>query len=177
MSEQVREPLIKKMDNIVQTFKTINRLLTVKSNVNIIHLFLSTLTPCHKLQLWRNPSGWSINHKYQAKQNYRGLVNPGCICYMNSLLQQLFMIDQFRLALLELDTTPNDDRLVEERSSSLEVGNRMIEEGKISSDVLMLQGLKQLFLKLMFSEENNINPTSFARTLKINDTQQKINLN
>ena len=61
---------------------------------------------------------------------------------MNSLLQQLFMIDQFRLALLELDTTSNEDRLMEERSSSSEVDNRMIEEGKISSDVLMLQGLK-----------------------------------
>ena len=34
---------------------------------------------------------------------YRGLVNPACICYLNSVMQQLFMIKPFRKAILNLD--------------------------------------------------------------------------
>ena len=41
----------------------------------------------------------------------------------------------------------------------------------------MLQGLKELFLRLQFSDENNINPSTFARTLKTNDKKQMIKFN
>ena len=31
------------------------------------------------------------------------MVNPACICYLNSVMQQLFMIKPFRKAILNLD--------------------------------------------------------------------------
>lgn len=37
---------------------------------------------------------------------YSGIVNLGCICYMISMLQQLYMVPQFRYLLLKaVDTT------------------------------------------------------------------------
>lgn len=32
-----------------------------------------------------------------------GLINLGCICYMNAMLQQLFMTNEFKYALLNID--------------------------------------------------------------------------
>jgi hypothetical protein len=41
----------------------------------------------------------------------------------------------------------------------------------------MIQSLKEIFLKLKFSEENSINPTSFAKTIKTNDNKPLIKFN
>ena len=34
---------------------------------------------------------------------YAGIINLGCICYMNSMLQQFYMIPQFRYSILSVD--------------------------------------------------------------------------
>lgn len=34
---------------------------------------------------------------------YVGLTNLGCICYMNAMMQQLFMTREFKYALLSID--------------------------------------------------------------------------
>jgi len=51
------------------------------------------------------------------------------------------------------------------------------EEDTFSTEIAMLQGLKELFLKLQFSEENHINPTGFAKTLKTSDKKPMIKIN
>ncbi len=38
-----------------------------------------------------------------SKQPFVGLRNLGCICYMNSMMQQFFMIPPFRYRLLSAD--------------------------------------------------------------------------
>jgi uncharacterized UBP type Zn finger protein len=54
--------------------------------------------------MWRSKhfTDWNIQSKFNDKSStgYVGLYNLGCICYMNSLLQQLFMIPSFREPLL-----------------------------------------------------------------------------
>lgn len=72
-----------------------------------------TLGPCHRLEHWRTNVNWSINNKHEPRQAYRGLLNPGCICYLNSLLQQLFMIDDFRLAVFDINNA-NPSKMIEE---------------------------------------------------------------
>jgi ubiquitin C-terminal hydrolase len=70
------------------------------------------------MDLVKKPSGW----KHQPAsadggnryQEYVGLVNLGCICYMNSMMQQFFMIPALRYNLMcvddEVAENPQDHR-------------------------------------------------------------------
>jgi hypothetical protein len=56
---------------------------------------------------WRTPrkADWQVTaeHKHErSTTGYVGLKNIACICYMNSILQQLYMIPSFRKAMLEV---------------------------------------------------------------------------
>lgn len=57
---------------------------------------------------WRSNSltDWNISSQYMEKSitGFVGLKNLGCTCYMNSLLQQFFMIPKFREAILEVES-------------------------------------------------------------------------
>jgi len=44
----------------------------------------------------------SQKRQEKSKTGYVGIQNPGCICYMNSCIQQLFMISEFREAILRI---------------------------------------------------------------------------
>lgn len=87
---------------MTEVFRFLDRILIFNQEIKYIKLIIETIKPCHCLQQWRIPASlsWNFNSKQEPKQAFRGLVNPGCICYMNSLLQQLFMIDDFRLSVL-----------------------------------------------------------------------------
>ena len=107
-------------------------MLGLNKNTEFLTLVVDALVPCHKLEQWRTNIGWNMNFKCETKQVYRGLVNPGCICYMNSLLQQLFMIESFQKALLDLDTTSqtvHQHRITEEEEESGE--NKMVTEESV----------------------------------------------
>jgi len=66
---------------------------------------------------WRTPRkvDWSIHVQQQERglTGFVGLKNLGCICYMNSILQQLYMIPAFRKAIIEVEDR-NDDQPSEE---------------------------------------------------------------
>jgi ubiquitin carboxyl-terminal hydrolase 9/24 len=85
---------------------------------------------------------------------YVGLENPGCICYHNSLLQQLFMTSAFRNAITTLNL-------------SHEEGDTKLE---------MLKSLKNLFFNLLYSEEIALNPVYFTKTIKSHDNKPLIKI-
>ncbi|KAG7380889.1 Ubiquitin carboxyl-terminal hydrolase 34 [Phytophthora pseudosyringae] len=83
-----------------------------------------------------------------TRAHHAGLVNPGCICYMNSLVQQLFMMPTFCGGLLGLDCS----QIVPDRSSS-----SWKEE---------VEQLQKLFVSLAYTNYRSSDPTSFARSHK-----------
>ena len=53
--------------------------------------------------------GMASNLKLEkSATGFVGLKNIGCICYMNSIMQQLYMIPSFRKAILEVEDKKNE---------------------------------------------------------------------
>lgn len=46
-----------------------------------------------------------MSREGQARNRFVGIKNLGCICYMNSILQQFFMVKQFNRLVLSLPAT------------------------------------------------------------------------
>jgi hypothetical protein len=60
-------------------------------------LIISILTAYLQRPFWTVSEYLSSPLSFLARRNhFVGLVNPRCLCYMNSFLQQLFMISNFR---------------------------------------------------------------------------------
>jgi ubiquitin carboxyl-terminal hydrolase 9/24 len=98
---------------------------------------------------WRtNKDGdWKIKLYDDEKSStgYVGIKNLGCICYMNSLNQQLFMIPGFRNDVLAIND-PNNDKNPDE-------------------DNMFLQW-QTLFAGLLLSEKMYVNPKSYCHSFK-----------
>lgn len=62
---------------------------------------------------WRtsDTKDWNIEALASEKSytGYVGLENLGCTCYMNSTLQQLYMIPEFREAILRIAEDSNNE--------------------------------------------------------------------
>ena len=89
-----------------------------------------------------NSPAWEVSSAGAEKSatGFVGLKNLGCICYMNSLLQQLYMIPSLRRAILEA---------------------REISTGEVKSP--MLHQLQRLFAELDESVKQFYNPEPFCK--------------
>ena len=98
----------------------------------------------HEDPSWRTSRkpDWNISPitKEKSQLGFVGLKNLGCTCYMNSILQQLFMIKTFSQSILKLSDFTDEDNL--------------------------LYQLKYIFSGLRSSDKQYINPRNFARSFK-----------
>ena len=86
-----------------------------------------------------------------AKGEYVGLRNPGCICYMNSMMQQFYMIPMFRYNLLCVD----DGKEPEEAQY----------KGRTIDDNILHQ-MQKLMAHLELSKRQAYNPMEFCFAFK-----------
>ena len=85
--------------------------------------------------------------KMSKKYNHVGLRNPHCICYMNSILQQFYMIPTFRYAILQ-----NSDNKKEDYVNGIDDNN--------------YHQLQKLFAYLTLSQRSDFTPIDFCFSFK-----------
>lgn len=93
-------------------------------------------------------SSVSLSSSYlfaKSKTGYAGLKNLGCICYMNSALQQFFMVPDFRQGVLNIEPSTDSDTPKEE-------------------DVLAQ--LQDIFAHLQETEKAYFDPKGFCNAFK-----------
>ena len=78
---------------------------------NIINL----LSKYHKIGFWKTPSvkNWELDISEFNEQKYIGLKNLSSTCYMNSILQQIFMIPMLRETILSIPNAKENSILYE----------------------------------------------------------------
>ena len=101
----------------------------------------------HTFSLDRSPWSFDPSAMSISPTGYVGLRNLGATCYMNSLMQQLFMIPEFRYGLLANEAT--DTLKPAERADSL------------------LYQLQCLFGFLQESQKKSYDARGFCRAYKV----------
>ena len=100
---------------------------------------------------------------------YVGLKNQGATCYMNSLVQQLFIVDDFRKAILSARVdNENNDENNEEQQQEQDTENKQI--GLRSKDSVLYQ-IQLLFGYLMKSQKKYYDTMPLCKVLKGFDGQ------
>ena len=109
----------------------------------------------------------------RSKVGYVGIKNLGCICYMNSLLQQLFMMPAFRRGILSL--YPPIHQLIQQQNQknsppSPEADDQPTDPQSIIQDSLIYQ-IQAMFSFLQESKKQYYDPSNFCKANKDYDGQ------
>jgi len=95
-------------------------------------------------------SRYNFYNSYNTKvEGHVGLKNLGCICYMNSMLQQFFMVPSFRRAILQVDDS-------EEPNTNNAYG----------VDDNVFHQVQRMFSYLEYSNREDYNPEGFCFSFK-----------
>jgi ubiquitin carboxyl-terminal hydrolase 34 len=123
-----------------------------KSPVVLLKFMQDQLMPL--MERIKKPKGWKFTPNSAGSdslQKYCGLRNLGCICYMNSMMQQFFMVPAFRYNLMCV----NDE--IEEELKDYK--NEKVDDN-------MLHQLQKLMSHLELSERSEFNPMEFCFSFK-----------
>jgi ubiquitin C-terminal hydrolase len=142
--DDVSYPLCKHNETRRNAFKLVNQIFGESNMVDVARY----LEPYIKTGSWRTNKRekWHIQQSKLSQRNtHVGLVNLGCTCYMNSLMQQLFMCPQFR----NFICTSNDPK-----------------KDIIALEDNVLYHSKYLFANLIKSKMPSYNPVVFFNSIK-----------
>ena len=109
-----------------------------------------TLNKFHKLGFWKENKNWEINNNDSNRKEFIGLKNMAATCYMNSILQQIFMIPMLRETILSIG---NDNKI------------------KIEQNTVLYQ-LQLLFASLKSYDFKYYDPKNFVLASKLPFTEQ-----
>lgn len=90
-----------------------------------------------------------IGKEIQPRNKYVGIRNLGCICYMNSILQQFFMIRQFYNLVMCLESSSEETEVN---------GVKLVDD--------FLAQLQEMYIHLEWTQKQYYDPTKFCLTVK-----------
>ena len=118
-----------------------------------VKIILNKLSASNSTSIISTNQCKSHSKKMPKVCGYVGLKNIGCTCYMNSILQQMYMIPSFRYAIMSVDDYKNKNF-----QKSLFNNN--------TYDDNLLHQLQKLYTFLEFSEKQAYNPKDFCASFK-----------
>ena len=139
-------PLCKQSATRSPAYSLLNALEDVSdAKAHQLHSLLAEQLPALEVE-----KSWKYDPKGAEKSpvGYVGLVNLGCVCYMNSLMQQLFMIPRLRYGILQAKCQSDHPKRSALRTDSI------------------LYQLKTMFAYLESSERVAYNPSGWAFCFK-----------
>jgi ubiquitin carboxyl-terminal hydrolase 9/24 len=140
-------PKCKSPDSRKAAFKLLQ---AISSGMNDITVEVTNFLKVPLLKnFWRTStnSDWHIVPltSERSKSGYVGLKNLGCTCYMNSMMQQFFMLTDFRNTILETEDVNYD---------------------KVAKQDNLLHQLKLIFGALSLSQRQYYDPRLFCYSFK-----------
>ncbi len=112
---EAKEPFClsnKSKDAVFKLILNILKNIDKENHKNLYIKVLNILDNYHKLGFWKG-NNWEIESKEMTKSKYVGLKNMNSTCYLNSIVQQLFMIPTFRETIIKIENPYNNNVLYE----------------------------------------------------------------
>ena len=134
-------------------FELIEKIISINPNKYIFTFFnnddIKNLKIKHLSKLPDDKGNYDPKLELKNSTNYLGLKNLSSLCYMNSVLQQFYMIPIFKKSILNLKANNNEYKLNE----------------KEDLDDLLFQ-LTKMFYYLTYSDKSYYNPKQFVFSFK-----------
>ena len=133
------------------------------------------LNRLHKLDFWKKSKNFEMNFNDRDRKEFIGLRNMSSTCYMNSILQQFFMIPMLRETILNIkdDNTSkyNDDNDDINQIYSLIKNIDMIENNKNKAKIFkkknMIRIVNHIKNKIKIrNNNNNINKIIYIKNIQ-----------
>ena len=115
---------------------------------------------------WDTTLASKASTKRVSKTGYVGIRNLGCVCYLSSMLQQLYMVPRFRAAILDVDV---DVAAAAGAAASAEAGATAGMAARIDP----LPELQKLFARLALSSRQDVDPAEWCKSFGVRDVNEQ----
>ena len=112
---QTKEPFCLTSQSQNEVYKLLHIILKNCTNNDLYIKIVDILNDYHQAGFWKtyNYKNWELESKVKIKEKYVGLKNMTATCYLNSIIQQLYMIPMFRETILKINNPLKNNVLFE----------------------------------------------------------------
>ena len=112
---EAKEPFCRTSQSQNEVYKLLHIILKNSGNSELYKKIVDSLNDYHQVGFWKtyNYKNWELESKEMIKGKYVGLKNMTATCYLNSIIQQLYMIPMFRETILKINNPSKNNVLFE----------------------------------------------------------------